>query len=175
MGKCTFKGREFNTEGHVPTVGSKAPPFKLVASNLSEVTLDTYKGKRKVLNVFPSIDTSTCAKSVQRFNKEAAAHPDVVVMNVSHDLPFAHKRFCVTEGIDRCEALSAFRSSFGCDYGLLIKDGPLEGLLSRAVIVLSAKDEVVYVEHVSEIAEEPNYDAALMALRAARPGVIATD
>ncbi|MES2963474.1 MAG: thiol peroxidase [Bdellovibrionota bacterium] len=175
MGVCTFQGREFQIEGQLPEVGSKAPDFKLVASNLAEVTLKSYAKKRKVINVFPSIDTSVCAKSVQRFNTEAALHQDVAILNVSMDLPFAHKRFCGAEGITRSEALSAFRSQFGCDWGLLIKEGPLEGLLSRAVFVLDKNDDILYIEHVTEIKNEPNYDAALKVLQSTKPGVVAKD
>lgn len=175
MGSLTFKGTAFHTEGVVPVMGSKAPDFELVRSNLSEVTLEDYKGKRKVLNVFPSIDTTTCAKSVHRFNKEASFFPDVQILNVSVDLPFAHKRFCVNEGIDRSETLSGFRTTFGTDYGVLIIDGPLKGLYARTVLILDEDDHVLYVEQVSEIANEPNYEGALMALRTSCPTVYTKD
>ena len=175
MATVTFKGTAFKTAGELPTLGSKAPDFKLVTSTLGEVTLKSYPKKRKVLNVFPSVDTSTCAKSVARFNKEAVHFPDVVVLNVSLDLPFAHKRFCGAEGIERSESLSGFRSSFGKDYGVALVDGPLAGLYSRAVIIVDFDDRILHVEHVSEIANEPNYDSALMVLRTTTHSVIKTD
>lgn len=167
----TFQGKVFHTEGVFPEVGTKAPDFNLLRSNLSEATLKTYAGKRKVLNVFPSIDTNTCAKSVHRFNKEASYFPDVQILNISVDLPFAHKRFCVNEGIDRSESLSGFRSTFGFDYGVTIVDGPLQSLYSRAVLILDKNDDILYLEQVQEIANEPNYEAALMVLRTSCPSV----
>jgi thiol peroxidase len=136
-----------------------------VRTDLSEVSLETYAGKKKVLNVFPSIDTPTCATSVRKFNADAAQMPNTAILNISADLPFAQKRFCGAEGITNAEALSTFRSSFAQDYGLAIADGPLAGLCSRAVIVLDEKNNVIYAEQVPEIAQEPNYTGALQAIR----------
>jgi thiol peroxidase len=136
-----------------------------VRTDLSEITLESYAGKRKVLNIFPSIDTSVCATSVRKFNQDAAGLSNTVVLNVSADLPFAQARFCGAEGIKNAEAASTFRSSFAKDYGLQITDGPLAGLCSRAVVVLNEKDQVIYIEQVPEIAQEPNYASALQSLK----------
>lgn len=160
-----FKGHPIHTSGNLPAPGSKAPDFRLVRSDLSDATLSTYSGKKKVLNIFPSIDTGTCATSVRRFNKEAGSMSGVVVLNISADLPFAQKRFCGTEGIENSEALSSFRSPFAKEYGLEIMEGPLSGLCSRAVLVLDEENKVIHSEQVSEIANEPNYEAALQALK----------
>lgn len=165
MANIKFKGNLARTSGALPEVGSKAPNFKLTKNDLSEASLENYTGKYKVLNIFPSIDTPTCASSVRKFNVEAAKTPNTVVLNISMDLPFAQKRFCGAEGITNVETLSAFRSSFGRDYGLLMADTPLAGLFSRAVIVISADDQVLYTEQVAEIGSEPNYEAALKAAR----------
>jgi thiol peroxidase len=165
MSNIKFKGNPAHTSGELPKVGAKAPAFKLVKLDLSEASLETYAGKTKVLNIFPSIDTGTCAMSVRKFNAEAAKLPNTVVLNISMDLPFAQKRFCGAEGITNAETLSAFRSSFGKDYGLLMSDTPLAGLFSRAVVVLGADDNVLYTEQVPEIGQEPNYEAALKAAR----------
>jgi len=165
MATITLKGNAVNTSGQLPEKGATAKDFKLVRNDLSEVTLQSYAGKKKVLNIFPSIDTGTCAASVRRFNQEAAKLNNTVVLNVSVDLPFAQARFCGAEGIKNCEAVSAFRSSFGKDWGLQIMDSPLAGLLSRAVVTLSEDNKVLYAEQVSEIVNEPNYEAALASLR----------
>ena len=165
MANITFKGNPAHTSGELPKVGAKAPGFKLVKTDLSEASLETYAGKNKVLNIFPSVDTGVCATSVRKFNVEAAKTPNTVVLNISMDLPFAQKRFCGAEGITNAESLSAFRSSFGKDYGLLMSDTPLMGLCSRAVVVLSADDKVLYTEQVAEIGTEPNYEAALKTVR----------
>jgi thiol peroxidase len=165
MATITLKGNPIHTSGTIPAPGSRAPDFKLVKNDLSEATLDAYRGKKKVLNIFPSIDTPTCATSVRKFNQEAAALPNVAVLNVSVDLPFAQKRFCGTEGIAKAETLSAFRSGFAKDYGLQITDGPLAGLCSRAVVVLDEENRVLHSEQVGEIADEPNYAAALAKLK----------
>jgi thiol peroxidase len=164
MAKITLKGNEINTNGTVATSGS-AKPFTLVKTDLSEVTLESYTGKRKVLNIFPSLDTPTCATSVRTFNKEAADLPNTVVLNISADLPFAQARFCGAEGITNAEAASTFRSSFAKDYGLEIIDGPLAGLCSRVVIVLDENNNILYSEQVGEIVDEPNYAEALKALK----------
>lgn len=164
MANITLKGNKVHTSGDLPKVGSAAPNFKLVRADLSEVTLGTYDGKRKVLNVFPSIDTGTCAMSVRKFNKEAGDLKNTAVLNISADLPFAQTRFCGAEGIKTAETLSSFRSTFAKDYGLQMTDGPLTGLCSRAVIVLDANNKVLYTEQVGDIVNEPNYTAALKAL-----------
>jgi len=164
MAKITLKGNPFETSGNLPAVGSTSPDFKLVRTDLSEVTLESFTGKKKVLNIFPSIDTGTCATSVRQFNKEAASLSGVAVLNISADLPFAQQRFCGAEGIANAEALSTFRSEFATDFGLQMTNGPLAGLCSRAVIVLDEKNKVLYTEQVADIVNEPNYAAALKAL-----------
>jgi thiol peroxidase len=165
MAKITLKGNVINTVGNLPAKGSAAADFKLTNSSLAEVSLSSYSGKKKVLNIFPSIDTATCALSVRKFNQEAASLAGTVVLNISADLPFAQKRFCAAEGIANTESLSTFRSSFAKDYGLAISDGPLAGLCSRAVLVLDQENRIIYSEQVSEIANEPNYAAAIQALK----------
>ncbi|WP_413576670.1 thiol peroxidase [Bdellovibrio sp. HCB290] len=165
MATITLKGNPVNTSGQIPAKGSAVKDFKLVRSDLSEVSLKDFAGKKKVLNIFPSIDTATCAKSVRHFNEDAAKLDNTVVLNISMDLPFAQARFCGAEGIKNCESLSAFRSHFGPEWGLDITDSPLKGLLSRVVITLSEDNKVLHAEQVSEIANEPNYDAALASLR----------
>ena len=165
MANVTLKGNEIHTSGSMPEVGSIAPDFKGVKSDLSELSLSDLKGKRVVLNVFPSLDTSVCAASVRRFNKEAASLNNTEVLAVSKDLPFAHGRFCTTEGIENVVALSAFRCScFEDKYGMLLIDGPLKGLLARGVVVIDEAGKVVYTELVPEITSEPNYEAALASL-----------
>lgn len=165
MATVTLKGNEIHTSGSMPEVGSVAPDFKGVKSDLSELSLSDLKGKKVVLNVFPSLDTSVCAASVRRFNKEAASLNNTVVLAVSKDLPFAHGRFCTTEGIENVISLSAFRCScFEDKYGMLLIDGPLNGLLARGVVVIDEAGKVVYTELVPEITTEPNYEAALASL-----------
>lgn len=162
MATISLRGATIETVGTLPVNDSKAPPFALVKTDLSECRLDDFSGKTVVLNIFPSIDTPTCAASVRRFNEEAAKRENTVVLCVSADLPFAHKRFCETEGIDNVEAVSTFRSpEFGKDYGVTIATGPIRGLLSRAVLVIDGSGKVVYGEQVPEIGQEPDYDAAL--------------
>lgn len=165
MAQITLKGNPVKTVGELPKVGTTVNDFKLVKNDLSEVSLSNYSGKNKVLNIFPSIDTGTCAASVRKFNQEAAALKNTVVLNISADLPFAQARFCGAEGIKNCETVSSFRSTFGKDWGLQIADSPLAALLSRAVIVLSPDNKVLYTEQVSEIVNEPNYENALKAIR----------
>lgn len=160
----TLKGNEVHTIGTLPAVGTTVKDFALVDSGLNVKTLESFEGKKKVFNIFPSIDTPTCAASSRKFNEEASKLENTVVINVSKDLPFALGRFCAAEGLDKVETLSDFRSSFGDDYEVTITDSPLKGLLSRAVIVTDENNKVVYTEQVSEIANEPNYDAALAAL-----------
>ena len=166
MATITLKGNAIETVGTLPAKGATAPAFTLVKTDLSEVTLATHKGKKVVLNIFPSIDTSVCASSVRQFNKSAGEMNDTVVLCISADLPFAHSRFCETDGLKNVESLSVFRSpAFGKDYGVTITTGPLTGLLSRAVVVLDGAGKVIYTEQVPEITQEPNYDAALAALK----------
>lgn len=165
MAKITLKGTPIDTIGDLPKVGQKAPGFTLTKRDLSETSIEDFKGKRIVLNIFPSIDTQVCATSVRRFNVEASKLENSVVLCVSADLPFAHERFCGAEGIEDVLSLSCFRSEkFGKDYGVKITSGPLTGLLSRAVVILDESGKVVYTEQVPEITQEPNYEAALAAL-----------
>ncbi|MBS4062071.1 MAG: thiol peroxidase [Bacteroidetes bacterium] len=165
MATITLKGNPFQTVGNLPEKGSKAPEFNLVKSDLSHLTLDALKGKKIVLNIFPSLDTDVCASSVRKFNAEAAKLQNTVVVCVSKDLPFAHKRFCSTEGLDQVITASDFREgSFGEAYGVTLADGPLSGLHSRAVVVLDEEGTVVYTEHVPEIVQEPDYEAALASI-----------
>ncbi|SEN05613.1 thiol peroxidase [Chryseobacterium taichungense] len=160
----TLKGNEVHTIGTLPEVGTTIRDFALVDSGLHVKTLENFEGKKKVFNIFPSIDTPTCASSARKFNEQASALENTVVINVSKDLPFALGRFCAAEGLDNVETLSDFRSSFGDDYEVTITDSPMKGLLSRAVIVTDENNKVVYTEQVGEIADEPNYEAALAAL-----------
>lgn len=157
-------GNPVNTSGSLPSHNAPAPGFTLVKDDLSEITNADLRGKRVVLNIFPSVDTPTCAKSVRKFNELASALDNTVVVCVSADLPFAQKRFCGAEGISNVQNASSFRTSFGSDYGLTMVDGALKGLLARAVIVLDEQGTVTHTELVDEIANEPNYDAALAAL-----------
>jgi thiol peroxidase len=165
MSKITLKGNEINTVGTLPAVGSVAPAFNLVKSDLSAATLDEFKGKKLVINIFPSLDTGVCAASVRHFNAAASKLENTVVLCVSKDLPFAHSRFCVAEGLQNVVTASDFRgSAFGAEYGVTIADGPLAGLHSRAVVVVNEQGVVTYTEQVPEIAQEPDYEAALKAL-----------
>ncbi|WP_124640555.1 MULTISPECIES: thiol peroxidase [Amniculibacterium] len=165
MSKITLHGNEINTVGVLPSAGSLLKDFKLINSELGEKQLSDFAGKKKVFNIFPSIDTGVCAASTRKFNEEAASLENTVVINVSRDLPFALGRFCAAEGINNVETLSDFRGSFGEDNGLTIADSPLQGLLSRAVIVADENGKVIYTEQVPEIAQEPNYTAAIDALK----------
>lgn len=166
MATITFKGTSIQTAGSLPKVGSKSPAFNLTGGDLVDVGLQHFAGKKKVLNIVPSLDTSVCALSAQRFNHEVAALSDTVVINISADLPFAQKRFCESQGLKNVVNLSTLRSpAFGRDYGVVITTGPLAGLMSRAVVVLDRQDTVVYTEQVPEIAQEPNYDMALFAVK----------
>ncbi|AOS92247.1 thiol peroxidase [Mycobacterium intracellulare] len=162
MAQITLRGNPINTVGELPAVGSKAPGFSLVGGDLAAVSSEQFAGKPVVLNIFPSIDTPVCATSVRTFN-ERAAGAGATVVNVSKDLPFAQARFCGAEGIENVKTASAFRDSFGEDYGVTLTDGPMAGLLARAIVVIGADGNVVYTELVPEIAQEPNYDAALAA------------
>ena len=165
MARITLKGDPFQTTGDLPSVGDQAPDFSLVNAEMQNVNLATYAGKRKVLSVVPSLDTPVCATSTRKFNEKAAAKENTVVLVISADLPFAQKRFCTTEGIEDVVTLSMMRSrAFAKDYGTLIVDGPLEGISARAVVTLDENDKIVYAQLVEEIADEPDYDAALAAL-----------
>lgn len=162
MAQITLRGNPINTVGELPAVGSKAPAFSLTGGDLGAVKSEQFDGKPVVLNIFPSVDTPVCATSVRTFNQRAAGGGATVV-NVSKDLPFAQARFCGAEGIENVTTASAFRDSFGEDYGVTIADGPMAGLLARAIVVIGADGNVAYTELVPEIAQEPNYDAALTA------------
>lgn len=165
MASLTFKGNEVKTNGELPKLGLKITATKLIKNDLSVVSLEDYQGKRKVLSIFPSIDTGVCQTSVRKFNQLAADLPNTVILNISPDLPFANARFCGAEGIKNCETLSGFRSSIGPDLGLVLQGSPLEGLYARAIIVLNEKNEVVHTELVSEVTNEVNYEAAIQALK----------
>ena len=163
MANITIKGNPIQTSGELPQKGDTVPDSALINSKLGEVKLSSFPGK-KVLNIFPSIDTPVCATSVRTFNKRASEQPGVTVLNISADLPFAHTRFCAAEGLKNVETLSTFRSNFAKDYGVLIVNGPFTGLTARAVVVVDENNKVLHSELVPEIAQEPNYDAALAAL-----------
>lgn len=164
MTTVTFSGNSVQLKGALPTVGAAAPAFTLTAADLSDKTLADFAGKRKVLNIFPSIDTGVCQQSVRTFNQRAAALNNTVVLCISADLPFAQSRFCGVEGLDNVVTLSSFRSSFAQDYGVAQADGALRGLTARAVVVLDENDKVLHVGLVPEIKEEPDYDAAIAVL-----------
>ena len=165
MADITLKGNSIKSVGNLPEVGSTLPDFSLVDSSLNEKRLKDFAGKRKIYNIFPSIDTGICAASARKFNEEAAGLDNTVVINVSKDLPFALGRFCAAEGLDNVESLSDSRSTFGDDLGVTLADSPMKGLLSRAVIVTDENDKVIYTEQVPEIVHEPNYENALNALK----------
>jgi thioredoxin-dependent peroxiredoxin len=159
MAKITFKGNAVNTNGQLPAVGSKAPDFKLVGAGLNEISLADYKGKKVVLNIFPSLDTGVCATSVRQFNKWVSDKDNTVVICVSKDLPFAQSRFCGAEGLENVITASDFRyQNFATDYGVLMTDGPLAGLMARSVVAIDEKGNVTYTELVPEIVQEPVYD-----------------
>jgi len=167
MATIALKGNPIHTIGELPAVGAKAPDFLLTRGDLADVSLKDFAGKRKLLNIVPSLDTGVCAASARRFNHEAASVPGAVILTISCDLPFAQKRFCEAEGIEAVVPLSELRSRhFGEGFGVRIADGPLAGLLSRAVVVLDENDIVTYAEQVPDIVQEPDYDKALAALRA---------
>jgi thiol peroxidase len=165
MATVTLKGNPFRTNGELPAVGSTAPNFTLTSGDLKDVSLDDFAGKRKVLSIVPSLDTPTCATSTRKFNERAAAMRNTVVLVASADLPFAQKRFCASEGIANVVTLSMMRGrSFAKEYGVLLTDGPLEGIAARAVLVLDENNQVKHSQLVKEIAEEPDYEAVLAAL-----------
>ncbi|MCP3663476.1 MAG: thiol peroxidase [Gammaproteobacteria bacterium] len=166
MAQITLKGNPINTSGTLPAVGSQAPDFVLTKTDLSDVSLKDLQGKRVILNIFPSIDTDICAASVRHFNADVNTLENTVVLCVSLDLPFAHGRFCGAEGLENVESVSELRShDFGEQYGVRIVDGPLAGLLSRAVVVLDENGNVTYTQQVPEIVQEPDYEAVLNAVR----------
>ena len=165
MATVTLKGNAIKTSGNLPAVGTKAPDFKLTATDLSTKSLSDFAGSKVVLNIFPSIDTGTCAASVRQFNQEASELENTKVLCISHDLPFAHARFCGAEGLNDVVSLSDYKDgNFGKTYGVNFIDGPLEALLSRSVVVIDEKGTIQYTEQVGETVEEPNYKAALEAL-----------
>ena len=165
MTTITLQGNPIETVGELPTIGAPAPSFTLTRTDLADVSLKDFKGKKLILNIFPSLDTPVCANSVRRFNKAAAENTDAQVLCVSADLPFAHGRFCTTEELENVVSLSVMRSpEFGQDYGVGIANGPLRGLLSRAIVLVDEGGIVRYTEQVPEIAQEPDYEAALAAL-----------
>jgi len=165
MAKITLKGNPFKTVGKLPKLGSKAPKFSLVKADLSKAKLKDFKGSKLILNIFPSLDTGTCAASVRRFNKEASELENTKVLCISRDLPFAQARFCGAEGLENVITLSDFaKGKFGKSFGVTIEDGPLANLHSRAIVVLNEEGVVTYREQVPEIVDEPNYEAALKAL-----------
>ena len=164
MATTALKGNPTHTNGDLPRIGSDAPDFLLIATDLSEKTLADFAGKKKILSINPSYDTPVCQVATRTFNERAAGLDDVVVLMVSADLPFAQKRFCAAEGIEDVIPLSTFRGSFLKDYGVELIDGPLKGVSARAIVVLDENDKVVHTELVPDITQEPNYDAALAAV-----------
>ncbi len=166
MADITHRGNPVHTSGGLPPLGSCAPDFRLTNADLKDVSLADFKGKKKLLNIFPSIDTPTCALSTRKFNEYAAKHPEVTLLMISADLPFAQKRFCVAENTGNVKTLSMMRDRrFATDYGILLLDGLYRGITARAIVVIDENDRVVYTELVPEIRQEPNYDAALAALK----------
>ncbi len=166
MAEITFKGNPFHTAGSLPKVGTNAPEFKVIKADLSPMALSELKGKKVVLNIFPSIDTAVCATSVRRFNAEADKLSNTVIVCISRDLPFAQKRFCGAEGLNNVVTGSEYQdSSFSDAYGVRMVDGPLAGLLSRAIVVINEQGKVIYTEQVPEIAQEPDYGKALAAIQ----------
>ncbi|HHH39187.1 MAG TPA: thiol peroxidase [Sedimenticola sp.] len=165
MATVTLKGNEIHTNGELPAVGTKAPDFRLTRGDLSDVSLADFAGKKLLLNIVPSLDTPTCAASARKFNEKMAERSDAVCLVISGDLPFAQGRFCSTEGLDNVVPLSMMKSkNFAKDYGVLLVDGPLEGLAARAVVIVDSDGKVTYTQLVGEIVDEPDYDAALQAL-----------
>jgi len=166
MAKFTHKGIPVESVGFLPAVGTKAPDFLLTKTDLSDVSLKDFAGKIKVLSINPSLDTGTCATSAKKFNDQVSAHPDVVVLNVSADLPFAARRFCEANSIQNVVTLSQFRNqNFGQDYGVRFTTGPLAGILSRAIVVIGKDDKVIHTEQVADTTQEPNYEAVWAAIK----------
>jgi thiol peroxidase len=164
MSTITFHGDPVKTAGNLPSIGENAKDFTLVAGDLSEKSLSDFKGKNIILNIFPSINTGVCATSVRKFNEEASKLDNTVILCISKDLPFAQSQFCAAEGIENVVMLSDFRSNLGEEYGVQMTEGPLKGLLSRAIIVVNPEGKVTHTEQVGEVTDEPNYEAALKAL-----------
>lgn len=165
MAKITLKGNTIQTVGNLPEVGTVLPEITFVSGELKEQSIADFKGKRKIINIFPSVDTGVCAASVRKFNEEVGALENTVVINLSKDLPFALSRFCAAEGLDHVKSFSAFRDDAGEQLGVTICDGPMRGLLSRAVIVADENNKIIYTQQVGEITEEPNYEAVLSSLK----------
>ncbi len=166
MAKITFKGTPVNTVGNLPAIGSQVPDFTVTKTDLTETSLKDYAGHKLILNIFPSLDTGTCAMSVRHFNEAASQLNGTKVLCISADLPFAQKRFCGAENLTNVTPASVFRhSDFGKKFGVTLLDSPLAGLLSRAVVVVDEKGKVIYTQQVPEIVDEPNYDAALAAIK----------
>jgi thioredoxin-dependent peroxiredoxin len=166
MATIGLKGNPIHTIGLLPETGKMTPDFLLTKTDLSDISLSGFTGKKIILNIFPSLDTSVCATSVRKFNAEAEKHPDAVVLCISKDLPFAHARFCAAEGLNNVIPASALRNdNFGNNYGVLIIDGPLAGLFSRAIVIVDKEGIVIYTEQVPDIVQEPNYEAALASLK----------
>jgi len=166
MANITHRGNPVHTNGDLPAVGSRAPDFRLTDAELKDLSLADFRGKKKLLNIFPSIDTPTCALSTRKFNEHAKQHADAVIIMVSADLPFAQKRFCSAENTMNVKTLSMMRDrNFAKDYGVLLQDGLYQGITARAIVVIDENDKVVYTELVPEIRQEPDYDAALAALK----------
>lgn len=166
MANVTFRNEPTTTSGELPAVGADLPDFTLVGGDMKEISLADFAGKRVVLNIFPSLDTGVCAQSVRTFNEKAAGLDNTVVLCVSKDLPFAQQRFCAAEGIENVTAASAFRSTFGEDYGVIMQGSPIKGLLARSVVVADADHKIIHTELVGETADEPNYEAVEKALSA---------
>ena len=165
MAQVTLKGNPINTNGDLPAVGTEAPAFTLVGHDLSDISLENFKGKKKLLNIVPSLDTPVCAVSTKRFNEQAKGRDDLVVLIISADLPFAQGRFCTAESTQDVQTLSMMRNrNFAKDYGVLLVDGPLAGVTARAIVVIDENDKVSYTELVPEITQEPDYDGAMQAV-----------
>lgn len=164
MAQVTFKGSAVTTSGNLPAVGSKAPDFRLVAADLSEKSLESFAGKKKILTINPSYDTGVCQKAARTFNQRMSERSDVVVLLVSADLPFAQKRFCDAEDLNNVVPVSSFRATFGADYGVSMVTGPLAGLTARSVVVIDEQNQVVHSQLVPEIVQEPDYDAVVASL-----------
>lgn len=165
MAKITLQGNEIHTNGNLPEIGTSAPDFTLVNKDLENVSLSTFPGKKKILSIVPSLDTPVCAISTKKFDDHAKEHDDTVILIIAADLPFAMSRFCGAEGLENVIPLSVMRTrDFSRDYGVLIEDGPLAGITARAIVVLDQDNSVVHTELVSEIAQEPDYEAAIQAL-----------
>jgi thiol peroxidase len=166
MAQITRYGNPIHTNGDLPKVGSAAPDFRLVDADLNDVSLASFEGKKKLLSIVPSLDTPTCSLSTRKFNEQASAYPNTVILIVSADLPYAQKRYCAAENTEQVKTLSMMRSrQFARDYGVLIVDGPTEGITARAIVVIDENDKVVHTELVPEIRQEPDYEAALAALK----------